>query len=67
MLPSKGNRCVPNHQIALDDQAGIQACLLQALKLLAEMQRNRSIAPAYKRDAERVLANPVAKVLLLRA
>ena len=45
----------------------MQACLVQALKLLAEMQRNRSIAPAYKRDAERVLGTPVAKALLMRA
>lgn len=58
---------MPNHQVASDDQAGTQACLLQALKLLAEMQRNRSIAPAYKRDTERVLGNPVAKVLLMQA
>ena len=58
---------MPNHQTTLDDPAGMQACLLQALKLLAEMQRNRSIAPAYKRDAERILGNPVAKALLTQA
>ena len=57
---------MPNHHIALDDQAEMQACLLQALKLLAEMQRNRSIAPAYKRDTERVLGTAVAKALLMQ-
>lgn len=49
-----------------DDSADIRASLLETLKLLAEMQRNRAIAPAYKRDAEKILSSVTAQFILLR-
>lgn len=49
-----------------DDAADIRASLLDALNLLAEMQRNRAIAPAYKRDAEKILSSITARFVLLR-
>lgn len=48
-----------------DETADIRASLLDALRLLAEMQRNRSIAPAYKRDAEKILSSVTARFVLL--
>lgn len=48
----------------LNDAAALRASLQQALKLLAEMQRNRSIAPHYKRTTERLLSSDIAKAVL---
>ena len=56
---------MPELDAATSDVAlEMQAVLLAALKLLAEMQRNRSIAPAYKRDVERVLSSMAARSAL---
>lgn len=61
----KGHSHVPDPEAAtLDEQAELRAALLAALKLLAEMQRNRAIAPAYKRDVERVLSSAAAGSVL---
>lgn len=49
-----------------DEAADIRAFLLDALKLLAEMQRNRTIAPAYKKDVERILFDVTAQFVLPR-
>ena len=48
-----------------DDPADVRATLFDALKLLAEMQRNRSIAPAYKRDVDKILSSITANSVLL--
>lgn len=48
----------------LDDAAEIRAALLAVLKLLGEMQRNKSIAPAYKRDVDRILSSMTAMSVL---